>query len=101
MGQDTAGREADYIESAMHVFHLETQLGASDDDALRHAFEAAIARSQQYSIVAIRDDILEKAEELDDDETSDLADDGPASLIWYAITLDEMLPLELRRENYS
>jgi hypothetical protein len=101
MGQDTAGREADYIETAMHVFHLETQLGAPDDDALKHAFEAAIARAQQGFIIGVRDDILDKAETLDADEESDLIEDGVASLIWYAIVLDDQLPPELRRENYT
>lgn len=85
----------------MHVFHLEAQLGADDDEALRRAFRTAIHRAQQGFIMEVRDDILEQAETLDADEESDLIEDGVASLIWYAIVLDEKLPPELRRENYT
>lgn len=101
MGRETTGREMNYVDSALEVFHMETQLGATDDEALVSAIESAVSSAQRAFIAEVRDDILSKAEELDDDEDNDLVDDGVASLIWYAICLDERLPPEQRKESYT
>lgn len=71
----------------------------AQDKAFRAAIEAALNKAHRGFIAGVRDDILDKAEELDIDEDSDLVDDGPAALLSYAKLLDDTLPPEQRLEN--
>jgi hypothetical protein len=98
MAPAIARREASYKEAAKEAFGMELIAnGGNVESAVSACIEVAVATAHRDFVISIRDDILEKAEDLDASD-NDMNDDGPAALIWYAILLDEILPPELRRE---
>lgn len=100
MGREATRREMSPEQAGMEVFGMELLNGGGNvEAAVRAAIEAAVATAHRGFIQGTRADILEKAEDLDDDEESDLVEDGVAALLWYAKLLDETLPPELRLEN--
>lgn len=99
MGREATRREMSYVEAGVEVFYLEANGDLDTEGAVRAAIEAAVATAHRGFIRGTRDDILEKAEDLDADEGNDLNEDGVASLLWYAKLLDETLPHEQRIEN--
>lgn len=100
MGREATRREMSYHDAAAEVWDLEFTHGTtSAKQAMLAAVEAAVATAHRGFIRGTRDDILEKAEDLDADEDDDLNNDGVASLVWYAMLLDETLPPEQRMEN--
>jgi hypothetical protein len=102
MRREAPGREVNSTQSGIEAYDLEISLGRDHEAALRSALEAAIHVAWREFYRATRDDILEKAEDMDlssDVLMDDLSTDGPASLIWYAALLDETLPPEQRLDN--
>jgi hypothetical protein len=93
----------DPIAVGLEVFQIQQALGygrgISQEEALTKAIKAAVIADRRGYIQTVRDDILEKAEELDDDAENDMFEDGPAALLWYAKILDDLLPPEHRLEN--
>ena len=101
MGRETTRREASPLASGMEVYFMEHESGTELESAVMRAIEAGVATAHRAFTRATRDDILEKAENMDhswDDLMSELSEDGPAALIWYASLLDETLPPEQRLE---
>jgi len=94
---------ADYKTAGLQAYDLEKIMRNDTRSAIEIAIEAAVATASRAWTKATRDDILEKAEDMDvsDGGTTmdDLSTDGPASLIWYASLLDETLPYEDQLEN--
>lgn len=100
MGRNASGRAESPLEAGLDLYRFEIEhMGSNHEDALVTAINAAVSTAHRCFTRGTRDDILEKAEDLDDDETNDLNDDGPAALLWYAKLLDETLPHEQRLEN--
>lgn len=97
MGRDATGREVSYIDAGVEVFYMEASQGLDTEGAVRAAIEAAVATAHRGFTRGTRDDILEKAEDLDATENpgdDSIVFDGAAALMWYAHLLDETLPPE-------
>ena len=101
MGREATRREMNYMASAMEVFSISRQMNTDVERAVREAVEAAINVFHRRVVIGIRDDLMEKAEDLDADYENDLTLDGVASLLWYAYLLDETLPPEYRKEEFN
>lgn len=95
MGRQTSGREMNSTDSGIEAYRLEMAVSNDHEVAIRAALEAAIHVARRDFTGSIRDDLMKIAEDLDSGE-DDLAEDGVASLIWYAKNLDDALPPELR-----
>lgn len=96
MGRNAPRREMSYGQAALETYRMEIEHGVPHETALASAVECAVATANRAFTVGTRDDILEKAEDIDNDEGNGFQDDGPAALIFYAYLLDETLPPELR-----
>lgn len=99
MGREATRREMSYRDTALEVWDMELAQGGSVKGCMLAAVEAAVATALRGQTIGIRDDILEKAEDIDADEDNDLNEDGPAALIFYAMLLDETLPPEYQKEE--
>lgn len=101
MGREATRREMSYLDAGIEAFYMAQELDTSLDleGAVRAAIDCAVNTAQRGITRGTRDDILEKAEDLDDNEESDLFEDGPAALLWYAKLLDDMLPPEQRLDT--
>lgn len=82
---------ADILSAAVETAHLELQLGADIQSALRKALEAALATHERHVTSEIAERAMMMASEIEDPD-ADLFDDGPAALLWLAQVLQEMLP---------
>lgn len=82
-------------ETAKEVFELETLFGSPPGDVMVKVIEGVIEAQSREMLRNVRDWILSEAETLDDDEC-DLSEDGVAALIWFAMQLDEEIPMEVR-----
>lgn len=94
MGREATGREVNYLEAGMEVFGMELLDTQNVETSVRAAIEAAVATARRAWSRDIRDDVMEKSEDLDNDPDCDLNGDGVAALLWYAYLLDEELPPE-------
>lgn len=95
MGREATRRETGYLQAGLDVYLMETHAGITKADALVHAIEAAVATAHRGFVQDARDDVMRRAEFLDTEDV-DFSDDGVASLLWYAKSLDDTLPLEMR-----
>jgi hypothetical protein len=88
---------SDRVSAAAHeVFLMESQINGLDvADAVAAAIQAAIESQAREMLRQIRDWALTVAEEIDFNEDG-LLDDGPASLIYFAMQLDDEIPMEDR-----
>jgi hypothetical protein len=109
MGRQATGRaptHEDVVDHAVWVYDETLEFDPRNPNdahakALRAAIEAALNMAHRGFIQGTRDDIIEKAVDLDTDEENDMNEDGVASLLWYAKLLDETLPPENRLDNYG
>lgn len=96
MGQDTTGRAATPLEAGLATFEFARRVTDDLERAVTEAIASAVVAAHRGFVQATRDDILEKAVDLSNEEDNDINDDGVASLIWYAQLLDETLPPDYR-----
>lgn len=97
MGRETT-RGTSPIDCGLEAFQLSVAVGMTPEEALRTALGATEQAAHIAALASTRDILLETAEDIDEQEDCDLYDDGPASLIFAAIAIDEVLPPELRKE---
>lgn len=88
------------VDTGLEVFGMELlDNGGFVLGAVRAAISAAVEVARREAYIAVRDELLVRAEDIDKDYGSEYFDDGPAALILGAYELNERLPYEYRLEN--
>lgn len=100
MGRETT-RGTSPVDCGLEAFQLSVAVGMGPHEALRTALGATEQAAHIAALVSTRDILLETAEEIDAEPECDLYYDGPASLIFAAMIIDEVLPPELREEEHA
>lgn len=99
MGREATRRAMNPREVGLEAYELALAVAMTPEQALHTGIDAAVRSAVFSTMTEIRDNLLITAEEIDANEDNDLNDDGPASLIWFAMTVDDVLPPEKQKGN--
>jgi len=97
MGRETTRGAMNPREVGLEAYDLARAVAMTPEQALHTALDAAVEASHRSFIAGMREALLLAAEELDADDNNDIATDGPAAYIAFAMYLDETLPPELQK----
>ncbi len=87
-----------HVERALEAYRLERDYGHDHARAFTAAVTAVQGAIENDLIARVRNDMMEEAERLDNDEDDVFWDDGPGALLMFAYGLDERLPPEQRKD---
>lgn len=101
MGREATRREMSPVDAGMEAFYIAQAVNGDLERCVREAIAAGVETAYRAWSQDIRDDVLAKAEALDDDDECDLQEDGVAALLWYGYTLDGALPPEQQLGGFN
>jgi len=97
MGREATRGETSPVAAGLEAYELALAVGLTHDVAIMTALGATEQTTRINCLTGTRDNLLWMAEEIDANEELDLNVDGPASLIFAAKVINDVLPPEQQK----